>query len=83
MKLAGELYDLNNDLTDSRRKMGRAMKYLKPRQERHLSKLESRPVYTTADFEQAADSAPDDLRMQRQLGLHYDCLLYTSDAADE
>jgi len=72
MKLAGELYDLNNDLTDSRRRMGRAMKYLKPRQERHLSKLESRPVYTTADFEQAADSAPDDLRMQRQLGLHYE-----------
>ena len=34
MKLAGELYDLNNDLTDSRRRMGRAMKYLKPRQER-------------------------------------------------
>ena len=72
MKLAGELYDLNNDLSDSRRRMGRAMKYLKPRQEKHLSKLESRPVYSTADFEQAADSAPHDLRMQRQLGLHYE-----------
>jgi len=72
MKLAGELYDLNNDLSDSRRRMGRAMKYLQPRQEKYLSKLEARPVYTTADFEQAADSAPDDLRMQRQLGLHYE-----------
>ena len=72
IKLAGELYDLNNDLSDSRRRMGRAMKYLKPRQEKHLSKLASRPVYTTADFEQAADSAPHDLRMQRQLGLHYE-----------
>jgi len=72
MQLAGELYDLNNDLSDSRRKMGRAMKYLSPRKERQLTKLESKPTYSTLDFEQAADSSPDDLRIQRQLALHYE-----------
>ena len=72
MQLAGELYDLNNDLSDSRRKMGRAMKYIAPRKERQLTRLESKPVYSTVDFEQAADSAPSDLRIQRQLGLHYE-----------
>jgi tetratricopeptide (TPR) repeat protein len=72
MQLASELYDLNNDLSDSRRKMGRAMKYIAPRKERQLTRLESKPVYSTVDFEQAADSAPSDLRIQRQLGLHYE-----------
>ena len=72
MQLAGELYDLNNDLTDSRRKMGRAMKYIAPRKQRQVARLESRPTYSTVDFEQAADSAPDDLRIQRQLALHYE-----------
>ena len=72
MQLAGELYDLNNDLSDSKRKMGRAMKYIDPKRERQLTRLESRPVYSTVDFEQAADSSPDDLRIQRQLGLHYE-----------
>ena len=72
MQLAGELYDLNNDLSDSKRKMGRAMKYIDPKRERQLTRLESRPVYSTVDFEQAADSSPGDLRIQRQLGLHYE-----------
>ncbi len=72
MQLAGELYDLNNDLTDSRRKMGRAMKYIAPRKQKQVARLESRPTYSTVDFEQAADSAPDDLRIQRQLALHYE-----------
>ena len=72
MQLAGELYDLNNDLIDSRRKMGRAMKYIAPRKQRQITSLESRPTYSTVDFEQAADSAPDDLRIQRQLALHYE-----------
>ena len=57
MQLAGELYDLNNDLTDSRRKMGRAMKYIAPRKQKQVARLESRPTYSTVDFEQAADSA--------------------------
>ena len=72
MQLAGELYDLNNDLSDSKRKMGRAMKYIDPKRERQLTRLESRTVYSTVDFEQAADSSPGDLRIQRQLGLHYE-----------
>ncbi|MEC8839282.1 MAG: hypothetical protein VYA09_03960, partial [Candidatus Neomarinimicrobiota bacterium] len=47
MQLAGELYDLNNDLSDSRRKMGRAMKYIAPRKGKQLTRLESKPAYST------------------------------------
>lgn len=72
LQLASELYDLNNDLSDSRRKMGRAMKYIAPNKQRQLSRLESKPIYTTLDFEKAADTSPGDLRIQRQLGLHYE-----------
>jgi len=74
VKLASELYDYTAELNTSRRRLAQATKFLEPLNKQPLVKIESKPIFTTADYEQAADKEPGNIRLQRQLGLHYEAL---------
>ncbi len=74
VKLASALYDYTAELNTSRRRLAQATKFLEPLNKQPLVKIESKPIFTTADYEQAADKEPGNIRLQRQLGLHYEAL---------
>lgn len=70
---ADELFNLTGELKSSNRELARATRYLydeKPKPQ-NVS-LQPKPFYTTADFEKEARLNPENLYLQRQLGLHYE-----------
>ncbi|MDP6789996.1 MAG: tetratricopeptide repeat protein [Candidatus Marinimicrobia bacterium] len=71
-EFADELYTITEALNVSSDQLTRATSYLKGPQERRLVRLDSREAFTTADYEKAADKEPQNVRLQRQLGLHYE-----------
>lgn len=82
VKLASELYDYTTELNTSRHRLAQATKFLEPLNKQPLVKIESKPIFTTADYEQAADKEPGNIRLQRQLGLHYEALQEWEKAKD-
>ena len=70
---ADELFTLTGELKSSNRDLAKATRYLyddKPK--KRAVGLDSKPFFTTADFEKEAKLNPENLYMQRQLGIHYE-----------
>ena len=70
---ADELFNLTGELKSSNRELARATRYLydeKPKQ-KNVS-IQQKPFYTTADYEKEARMNPENLYLQRQLGMHYE-----------
>ncbi|MEE3204091.1 MAG: tetratricopeptide repeat protein [Candidatus Neomarinimicrobiota bacterium] len=70
---ADELFNLTGELKSSNRELARATRYLydeKPKQQ-NVS-LQPKPFYTTADYEKESRLNPENLYLQRQLGMHYE-----------
>lgn len=74
IKLAGEIYDITEAFQISSRELARATAYLQPAEPKRMVRLASRPTWTTVELEAAANREPNDLRLQRKLGLHYEAL---------
>ncbi len=69
---AGEMYDLTKSLNTSSRELARATRYLNPVPKQKAVRIESKPLMTVHTLEKAADRNPDDVRLQRELALHYE-----------
>lgn len=69
---AGELFNLTESLNTSSRELARATRYLNPVHQQKAVRIESKPLMTVRDLEKVADRNPDDLRLQRELALHYE-----------
>jgi len=70
---ADELFNLTGELKSSNRELARATRYLqgeKPRKQ-NIS-IQPKAFYTTSDYEKEARMNPENLYLQRQLGLHYE-----------
>lgn len=79
---ADELYSITEALNISSNQLTRATSYLKGPEDRRLVRLDSREAFTTADYEAAAEKEPQNVRLQRQLGLHYESKLEFEKAKD-
>ena len=70
---ADELYNLTGELQASNKELARATRYFyedEPKKE-NVS-IDSKPFFSKEDFEKEAQSNPDNLYIQRQLGKHYE-----------
>ena len=70
---ADELYNLTGELQASNKELARATRYFydeEPKSETVL--IDSKPFFSKEDFEKEAQSNPDNLYIQRQLGKHYE-----------
>ena len=70
---ADELFTLTGELEASNKELARATRYfnendVKPK----LVSTDSKPYFTTDDFEKESRLNPDNIYIQRQLGLHYE-----------
>ncbi|MBC8322074.1 MAG: tetratricopeptide repeat protein [Candidatus Marinimicrobia bacterium] len=70
--LTGELFEYTNKMKTSSQRLAHATRYLATPQTKEVVRIESKPKYTTRDYEAAAQKAPFDIRAQRQLGMHYE-----------
>lgn len=81
-EFADELYTITEALNVSSDQLSRATSYLKEPDQKRLVRLDSREAFTTTDYEKAADNAPQNIRLQRQLGLHYESVQEFEKAKD-
>ena len=69
---ADELFNLTGELQASNKELARATRYFYDNEpKKQLVALESKPFFTTEDFEKESRMNPDNLYVQRQLGMHY------------
>ena len=70
---ADELFTLTGELESSNRELARATRYFNENEiQPKLVKTDSKPFFSTDDFEKESRLNPDDIYVQRQLGLHYE-----------
>ena len=70
---ADELYNLTGELQASNRELARATKYFYEEETKKKPvSIDSKPFFTTEDFEKESRLNPDNIYIQRQLGLHYE-----------
>ena len=71
---ADELYNLTGELQASNKELARATRYYyyddKPK--KRVVALDSKPFFSREDFEKEAQLNPENLYVQRQLGMHYE-----------
>ncbi len=82
IELSNELYDMTESLTASSRRLARATSYLQPFDRKKVIRIESRPVYSIEELEQAARKEPENIRLQRELALQYETQHDWEDAKD-
>ena len=70
---ADELFTLTGELESSNRELARATRYFNENEvQPKLITTDSKPFFSTDDFEKESRLNPDDIYVQRQLGLHYE-----------
>ena len=70
---ADELFNLTGELQASNRELARATRYYyKEDPQKRLVSLDSKPFFSREDFEKESRLNPDNLYVQRQLGMHYE-----------
>jgi len=71
--MADELYTLTGELKSSHKELARATRYLYiDSGKKKIVAIESRPFFSTKDYETEASRNPGNLPLQRRLGLHYE-----------
>ena len=69
---ADELFNLTGELQSSDKELARATRYFyEDEQKTKPVALDSKPFFTREDFEKESRMNPDNLYVQRQLGMHY------------
>ena len=69
---ADELYNLTGELQASNKELARATRYFyDDNTSKQPVSLDSKPFFTTQDFEKESRMNPDNIYVQRQLGMHY------------
>jgi len=69
---ADELFNLTGELQASNKELARATRYFYGgEQKKQVVSLDSKPYFSTEDFEKESRMNPDNLYVQRQLGMHY------------
>ena len=69
---ADELFNLTGELQASNKELARATRYFYDNEPKKQSvAIESKPFFTTEDFEKESKMNPDNIYVQRQLGMHY------------
>ena len=69
---ADELFNLTGELQASNKELARATRYFYDNEPNKQSvAIESKPFFTTEDFEKESKMNPDNIYVQRQLGMHY------------
>ena len=72
---ADELFILTGQLAASNKKMAKATRYLyQEKPHKKVVRLDSKPFLTTGDYEMDARNSPENIYLQRQLGLHYESI---------
>ena len=70
---ADELFNLTGELQASNRELARATRYYyKEDPQKRMVSLDSKPFFSREDFEKESRLNPDNLYVQRQLGMHYE-----------
>ena len=70
---ADELFNLTGELQASNKELARATRYFyEDEPKKQAVALESKPYFTREDFEKESKLNPDNLYIQRQLGMHYE-----------
>ena len=70
---ADELFTLTGELQSSNKELARATRYFNEQDVKPKSvSMDSKPFFTTDDFEKESRLNPDNIYIQRQLGLHYE-----------
>ena len=80
---ADELYQLTGQLEASNKEMAKATRYIyaeKPKKK--IKNIESLPFLTTGDYEADSRNNPNNIYIQRQLGLHYESVSNWEGAKD-
>ena len=72
VQLTGDLFDYTNKMKTSSQRLAHATRYLASPQIKEVVRIESKAKFTTQDYESAVRKAPHDIRVQRQLGMHYE-----------
>ena len=71
--MADELYSLTGQLEASNKELARATRYLyTDESKKKVIAIESRPFFSTKDYESEAQRNPNNIQVQRRLGLHYE-----------
>ena len=69
---ADELFNLTGELEASNKELARATRYFYQEEPKKAPvAFDSKPYFTTEDFEKESRMNPDNLYVQRQLGMHY------------
>ena len=69
---ADELFNLTGELQASNKELARATRYFYDNEpKKQTVAIESKPFFTTEDFEKESRMNPDNLYVQRQLAMHY------------
>ena len=69
---ADELFNLTGELEASNKELARATRYFYQEEPKKAPvTFDSKPYFTTEDFEKESRMNPDNLYVQRQLGMHY------------
>lgn len=72
-KISDELFEYSNKMNSSLSRMAYATRFLTADEsKKEVVRLESKEKFSTADFEAAADKEPNNILVQRQLGMHYE-----------
>ena len=72
---ADELYQLSSELDASNKEMARASRFIyKDMPKKKNKSIESLPFLSTGDYESDARNNPNNIYIQRQLGLHYEAV---------
>ena len=80
---ADELYQLSSELEASNNEMARATRYIyNDMPKKKIKNIESLPFLTTGDYEADARNNPNNIYIQRQLGLHYEAVNNWESAKD-
>ena len=70
---ADELFNLTGELQASNRELARATRYYYNEEpQKRMVSLDSKPFFSREDFEKESRLNPDNLYVQRQLGMHYE-----------
>ena len=70
---ADELFTLTGELQSSNKELARATRYFNEEKIKlQPVSMDSKPYFTTDDFEKESRLNPDNIYIQRQLGLHYE-----------
>ncbi|MBL50521.1 MAG: hypothetical protein CMG57_01025 [Candidatus Marinimicrobia bacterium] len=70
---ADELFNLTGELEASNKELARATRYFYQEEpKKKIVSLDSKPFFSRDDFEKEANLNPDNLYVQRQLGMHYE-----------